>query len=324
MRPLRSIPDVCDVWTVCGPEADPGAPPTVLCELPHGATRRVDLAAAKALIRSYPEARYDRFFLANTDQGSPEYGARFAAMISDPEGLGGLGIDAAAAARLRPRAARMKVLMIRCLIPRTIADVNRVWEPGRDLSGANLTGVLAPFITEPAEVLAVRARYDEYQAVIRAAYEMVCGAGGWAFNLHTYAPISVSIVPGEPIVDTLERAYRPENYPSYPRRPEAQLITATPGGEYLGDRALAAAIAAEYARIGVKAVENEPFDLHPATTCAAACARYPGRVTVLELSRERLAEVFDPFTEMTISDAKVEAMAGPLAAGFLRRLDAGG
>lgn len=311
------------MWTVCGPEAEPGAAPTVLCELPHGATRLVDLAAAKVLTRDYPEARYDKFFLANTDQGSPEYGGRFAAMLCDPEGLAGLGLEAAVIERVRARVARMKVLMIRCLIPRTIADVNRVWEPGRDFTSANLTGVIAPFVTDPIEVMAIRGRYDEYQALRRAAHELVCGSGGFAFNLHTYAPISVSIVPDEPIVDTLERAYRPENFPTYPRRPEAQLITATPGGEYLGDRALAAAIALEYAKIGVKAAENEPFDLHPATTCAATCAEYPGRVTVLELSRERLAEVFDPFVEMKISAAKVETMAAPLAAAFLRRLAAG-
>jgi hypothetical protein len=327
---LQSIPDVCDVWTVAGPEADADAPPQVLLEMPHGATRMRDLATAKTWTREYPEERYDKFFLANTDQGSAEYGARLAARLCDPAGARALGLPAAAALR----AAKMKVLLVRALLPRTIVDVNRVWAPTLDFASANLTGVIGPFIREPADVAGIKARYDAYQGVVEGAYAAVCGAGGWGFNLHTYAPVSVSMVPGESIVETLERAYLPENleliarlpelpapdelsfFQKNPRRPEAQLITATPEGVYLGDAALAGALLKEYAAMGVAAAENVPFDLHPATTSAAICARYPGRVTVIELSRARLAERFDPFVEMTISAAKVEAMTTPIVRAF--------
>lgn len=323
MQDVHSIPQVCEVWTVSGPEAEEDAIADVFCDLPHGATRLEHLAHAKTLTAVYPDDRYDKLFLANTDQGAPEYALCFARMICDPDGLEALpGLSARAREQVRARVAAMKVVLIRCLIPRTIADVNRVWDPDLDFQRDNLTGVLAPFVTDPVEVAVLLERYDAYQAVTGAAYAQVCGAGGHAFNLHTYAPITVSIIKGEPILDTLERAYQPTNYASYPRRPEVELITATPEGEYLANPALAAAITAQYRRIGVDVHENEPFNLHPATTGTAHCRTYPGQVLVLELSRARLATRFDPFIEMDISPDKTREMSAPLAAGFLELLAA--
>ena len=328
MRPrlVTTHPDVCEIYELAGPDAsaDPDAPHDLLVELPHGATRLVHLEAAKALTRAYPEARYDRFFLANTDQGSPEYGLRFAAMLTDPAGLDRLpGLSPALAVAARDRVARLRVLVIRCLIPRTIADVNRVWATELDFRSAGLTGVIAPFITDAAEVAAIKARFDAYQALTRAAYARICGdpaRPGRAFNLHTYAPISVSIVDGESIVDTLERAYDPANYPSYPRRPEVELITATPEGEVLADPELSAAVVRAYRAQGIDIHENDPFNLHPATSTAAMAAAYPGRVLCVEISRARLHRRFDPFIEMEVDPDKVEAMTAPLAIAALERL----
>lgn len=332
-RLVTTHPDVCEIYELSGPRAPggssgPQAPPDVLVELPHGATRLAHLAAAKALTRAYPGARYDKFFLANTDQGSPEYGLRFAAMITDPDGLARLpGIDPALADAVRERVARLRVLVIRCLIPRTIADVNRVWATELDFRAAGLTGVIAPFVTDPAEVAAIKARFDAYQAVTRAAYAEICGdpaRPGRAFNLHTYAPISVSQVEGEPIVDTLERAYDPANYPGYPRRPEVELITATPEGEVLADPELCAAVVRAYRAQGVDIHENDPFNLHPATATAAMAAAYRGRVLCVEISRAKLHRRFDPFIEMEVDPEKIEAMTAPLALGLLERLAAEG
>lgn len=317
VRNIRPIPHVCEVWTISGPDADPDAAPSVLCDLPHGATQLAHLNAAKALVSTYPDSRYDKFFLANTDQGSPEYATRFAELICSPEAVAALpDIPESARAAAVERAATMKVLLIRCLIPRTIADVNRVWDRGIDFTGANLTGVAAPFLTVPADIAAVKERYDAYIAVARAAYDLICPSGH-AFNLHTYAPISVDIIEGENIVDTLERAYTPEHFPSYPKRPEIELITAMADGTYLANEALVAELMPRYRRAGYDIQENTPFVLHPATTTTVYAQLYPERVLVVEVSRARLAQTFNPFIEMAISPENAEATAKPLAAGFL-------
>lgn len=299
---LESIKDVCDVSLVAHPEADPHSPPDVFIELPHGATEQGHLDVAKAWTRQYPGPRHDLFFYANTDQGSPEFAAYFAARITDPS----LG--------LKP----MKVLILRALLPRTILDPNRIWAADDDAEAAGLTRGVPNWLTHPEDLAQLRRRYNQYQEQAGRGYASVCGNGGWAFNLHTYGPISVNPEPHEYVVDALERAYHPNTIANYSRRPTIQLITTPPDGANLSDPKLVAAIHNQYDRAGIDISENDPFSLHPATTAHHHAQTWRGRVLTIEISREALAEPFDIFTLMTISPEKVKAMTEPLVQGFAR------
>jgi len=291
-----------DIELIAGRDADREAVPDVFIELPHGATETAHLEAAKVLTRNYPSARYDLFFRANTDQGSPEYGRRLAELLTDP------GLD--------PLGARRKVLILRSTMPRTILDVNRLWARSEDAVAAGLTRGLAAFVTEPEEVARFEAIWHTYDAQARRGYALVCGNGGFAFNLHTYAPITVAPVVGEPIVDTLQRAYAPENVDGYPKRPIVQLITADRDGPRLAPTGLIERLVSAYAAIGVSAVENEPFVLHPSTSAWAHAARHPNQTITIEISRAELARTFDPFTIMDIDAGSVERMTVPIARAF--------
>ena len=72
-----------------------------------------------------------------------------------------------------------------------------------------------------------------------------------------------------------------------------------------------------YADIGIESHENDPFYLIPATAGWSYATKWPQRILTMELSREELAEPFNPFVEMHISPAKVERMTRPLAAVYL-------
>lgn len=319
---FESIPNILEVWEINGPEAPSQGTPDVLIELPHGATKGIHLQRAKAFTRQYPGDRYDKFFYANTDQGSPEYGLHFAECLCNPAWVEQHQhqFEASAVAFLKAKAARMRVLMIRALLPRTVVDVNRVWQMDRDFQAANFTGVVGSYITDSDELAAIHQLYQQYQATVDRAHALVCGNGGVVFNLHTYAPISVAVPKDADIVDVLESAYQPENYPTFPRRPEIQLITATPDGEVLAPVQLCAELVSRLQAADFEVVENDPFNLHPAAACSQRAAQYPGKVLVIEISRSLLASVFNPFIEMHIDPLKVDRVVEPMALAWFTQL----
>ena len=150
------------------------------------------------------------------------------------------------------------------------------------------------------------------------SYEAVCGAGGVALILHTYAPRSIQVAEvDEGIVPALRRAYEPAVYDSWERRPEVDLISEDADGERLAPEALVHALRHRYARIGVEVAENDTYRLHRGTMGYVHSAAYPGRVLCMEISRELLAEPFTPFVEMSISERKARRMAAPIAAALL-------
>ena len=70
--PIPSLSAVCDVTYVRGAAAAPDAPPDLLLEVAHGATRAGDFTAWTDRLRgSYGEELLD-FFFVNTDVGAPE------------------------------------------------------------------------------------------------------------------------------------------------------------------------------------------------------------------------------------------------------------
>ena len=295
--PLRSIPRVCDVTRVRGARAPADAVPDVLLEVPHGATKAEHFASLRAdLVGSYPDDLRD-FFFVNTDVGAPEVAERLAARLvaDDPT---------------------RTALVVRCRLPRTFVDCNRVIAPdavGAPSGAGAMTPGLMPWVTHPADRTLLLERYAAYRALVTNAVETVMGARGLALFVHTYAPRSVDVAVDEHVVASLREAYRPEVVDRWPLRPEVDLITRDPDGRRLADEGLVAALHAAFAAAGVGSTEDHAYTLQPSTMAAVHAARFPGRTLCFEMRRDLLVAEFTPFAEMGVDPAAAERMAGILA-----------
>lgn len=315
-----SVRDVCDVEIVRGDGAGREAAPDLLIEVPHGATSRVHYDAIRSRLRGRFPDGLDEFFFVNTDVGAYECALAAARMIADPaahpELLDLLGDGpAAAVAALAPR----KVLVLRGLVPRTFIDCNRVAEvDSSEFRSAGFTPAVPAYITEPEDAALLQGLHAAYQDVARRAFARVCGAGGSALILHTYAPKSVRIVDvDEHIVVKLRRAYEPGEYAKWDDRPAVDVISAASDGTPLAPPRLVEALRRYYAARKIEAAENATYRLHPATLGHRHSTDYPGRVLCMEISRATLADPFVPFQEMKIGEHKVATMAAPIAAAQL-------
>ena len=284
---VLSCPEVCD-WEVFGP-TDGGAP-RVLLEVPHGATRTAHFEILRRRLESDLPADLADFFHVNTDVGAPELARAVAARVATETGG--------------------RVAVLRCLVPRTLVDCNRALDQGVD----GLTPGLPDYVDRPADRRLLSDLHRRYLEAAEAAYAEVCGAGGLAVTLHTYAPRSVDVgaVDGS-IVQVLRRAYAPEVYERWPPRPEVDLITRDENDDLIAPAELVEAVKRGYLEAGVGVAENETYRLFEATTGHWHSIRWPNRVLCLEVRRDLLADPFDPFVEMRIGAAKVERMAAPLA-----------
>lgn len=295
----EALPDILEVHVLQGADAALDAPPDVLIEVPHGATTRAHFDTVRGwLTHSEVPPDIDAFYWVNTDLGAPEYALRFAQMLTE-------------------HAPHMTVLVLRGIVPRTFADLNRVWESASGaFQAAGLNRAVPDFIHDADRPVLERA-HRAYQEAVEAAYAHVLSRPGtMAFNLHTYAPISVAARPDEPVLTTLRRAYARESYPQQVRRPTGQLITARKNGPETADPALVEAVLGAYSEAGIEMAHNTPFQLHEVTTLDARAHAWPGRVLSMELSREALAAQYAPFVPLEIDPASVERLTAPLAEGF--------
>lgn len=278
---------ICEV-SVAGPGA-----PRLLIELPHGATRTADYEALRGRLRGPLPAELEHFFYVNTDIGSPEC----AQWIAEALAAAGVG-----------------VMVLRCLVPRTFIDCNRVVTG--QASGAmvdGLTPAVAAYIEDADDRALLDGLHREYHALVDRAYRRVCGAGGLALQLHSYAPRSVGIDRVDAgIVAALHRAYEPEVYRTWPERPAVDVICADREGAPWSDPALVAAVRAGFAAIEVEARENATYCLHPATMGYQYARAYPRQVLCVEFNRGLLADPFVPFGESPIGPDRVARMSGPL------------
>jgi hypothetical protein len=316
--PLDSLADVYDVEVVTAPRASHDTPPDLLLEVPHGATRGRHFAATRRrLIGPFPDD-LDQFFHVNTDVGSIECARHVARMVTRPDRYAELAelLDANGDAG---RGGMARVLILRGLVARTFIDCNRVigGGPSRGLQGG-LTPGLPAYVGRAEDVQTLEGMHRDYQTAAARAYETVCGAGGTALILHTYAPRSVRIDGVDrDIVAALRRAYEPANWDRWQRRPAVDVISETVDGRRLAPEALVRGLREGYARIGVAAAENSTYRLHDSTLGYVHSSNYPGQVLCLEINRELLADPFTPFVEMSISDRKARRMAAPIAAALL-------
>jgi hypothetical protein len=292
-----ACPPLASAWSVerlAARGADLRAP-SLLIELPHGATEAEHFHALHSTLAGPLPADLEAFYWVNTDIGSPEVAQRLAQVLTTRR-------------RALPPLA---VMILRCHIPRTFVDTNRLLEeaPGQ----REMTAGIQDYVTNPRDRELLGTLHAGYAAAAEAAYAEVCGAGGVALTLHTFAPRSVSVDLGGDIVAGLRAAYRPGVYRRWPRRPDVEIISRLPSGEDLAPAGVPERLATHYGAIGIGVESNTTYPMHPATYGYRHVLRWPGQVLCLELNRGRLAAPFTPFLPSPISARKVTRMARPLA-----------
>ena len=294
---LSSIPGVLDVDVVRGARAPEGAPLDLVIEIPHGATRTDDFTTLEAQLTSpLPENLVD-FFHVNTDAGAPELAVATARRFVEVEPT-------------------RTVAILRCRIPRTFIDCNRrVDASPEDFKAGKVSPGLMPWITEPADRALLRAAYDRYVAAVQGSMARLASDGAVVL-LHTYAPRTVDVEVDLQIVKSLRAAYQPETVEKWPLRPELDVI-----GKGLDGTSFAPAAVVDALRDalgGLTVADSATYPLHSSTLAWDHVMAHPGRTLCLEVRRDLLADPYEPFAQMRISDAKVERIAAPLATALRR------
>lgn len=297
--PSTEIPGVAHIHRLRGASAPLDAPTDLLIEIPHGATRTEHFRALQAQLKSpLPDGLVD-FFHVNTDTGTFE-------------------LAEALAARLLAAEPARTVTIVRCLIPRTFIDCNRRIDASpEEFRAGKVTPGLMPWITDDDDRALLRARYEQYVAAVRAE-DARLAAHGAMLLLHSYAPRSVGVEVDLDIVENLRRAYRPEVEPTWPLRPEIDVIGREADGTSHTPPAVFAALRDELGAIGVPVGDSVTYPMHPSTLAWDHLVRRPGRVICVEVRRDLLADPFDPFVEMRIAEAKTARLAGPIASALRR------
>ncbi len=303
MMPPVSVPGVAHVECLRGAAAHPQTPPSLLVEVPHGADRAAHYEACRVKLCGALPDDLVHFFFVNTDVAAWDLGV------------------ASARAYLQARP-HESALLVRCLVPRTFVDTNRILEgDGAAPSGkAAVTPGLAPYVEEPADQTLLRGLHEAYVALADAAYDAVVGRGaGLALVPHTYAPRTVGIATvDETIVEQLHRVYAPEVFSTWPLRAEVDLITQNGEGRRLSPPGVVEALLPALAAVGLTAEENHTYWLHPATRAAALSERYPGRLLCLEVRRDLVVRTWTPFAQMDPDAGKVSQI-GAAVGGVLAR-----
>lgn len=309
---------VCEVeWILTGAgriEEWPGRAPDLLVEIPHGATRTADYERLRARLSPSLPADLIDYFHVNTDVGAPEYG--LAAARLTVEGTNEEPVPGASARSQVPRP--LLALVIRCLLPRTFIDPNRVADDREAATErSELNAAISEYVRDPRDIALLLELHGAYHAVADRAFDWVCAEGGLALAPHTYAPRSIQIEDfDEGIGRAIRAAYEPGRYETWTVRPPVDFITLAPDGRDLSPRAVVEAIRRGFAEVDVATRENETYRLHPSTMAYRYADRYPGQVLCLEVRRDLLADPFTPFAEMTVPPARAERIARPIAAAL--------
>lgn len=304
---ISSRAGVCDVLDVSGALADPEAPPDLVLEVPHGATRSEHFTRLRSELRGDYAPDLHDFFCVNTDVGAPE-------------------LAIAIARRVVLALPSRHAVVLRCLLPRTFVDCNRRIDPGA-LPAASLAGEptpgLPPWIVDAEDRRRLLERYFAYRELATAAFRTVCDGPGFGMCVHTYAPRSVDVPVDADIVASLRAAYAPERVGTWALRPSVDLITQDPDGRDLAAAGLADGVERELAATGIDVARNGAYTLHPVTLAHEFATRHPGRTLCFEVRRDLLVPEFTPFREMLPDPTKVDRIAAPFAAAVVATLRTG-
>ncbi len=170
-----------------------------------------------------------------------------------------------------------------------------------------------PWITEPADRALLRAAYDRYVAAVKEATALLASDGAMVL-LHSYAPREVGVEVDLEIVKSLRTAY--QTIEAWPLRPELDVIGKGLDGTSYAPKQVVDAL--RDALGGLTLADGATYPLHSSTMAWDHVMAHPGRTLCLEVRRDLLADPFEPFAQMTISAAKVERIATPLATALRR------
>jgi hypothetical protein len=292
---INSLPDIAHVERL-----GPSGPPRVLIEVPHGADRRTHYDLWRARLVSDLPADLHRFFHLNTDVGAWQYGRRVGEKLA---------------------ARGLSVLSIRCLVPRTFIDTNRVPDAPDALASGGMTPAVAPYVDAPADRALLGEAHRAYVELAARAYELVCGGGGFALSPHTYGPRTLAIAKiDRDIVARLREAHEPAAIEAAPLRPELDLITRKPDGSRVAPAGIVEELTLAYGKLGITATESATYKMSEATQSWRWQMAYPEQVLCLEVRRDLLVERWTPFEEQTVRDDAADRFAGPLADAIAARL----
>ena len=291
---MSALPGVLEIETRRGSAAAADAPPDLVVEIPHGATATADFTALAAQLTSPLPAGLVDFFHVNTDIGAPE-------------------LALALAERLVAEAPTRVVTVLRCRIPRTFIDCNRRMDASpEDFKAGKVTPGLMPWITTPEDRALLRGLYERYVSAVDAVLAPAMPRAALLL-LHSYAPREVGVEVDADIVQSLRAAYAPEVEPTWPLRPEVDLIGRDLAGVDWTPRGVSAALRAGLAEAGLTLADGATYPLHPSTLAHGHVMRWPGRALCVEIRRDLLADPFDPFAAMHIGPAKLARLVGPFA-----------
>ncbi|PRQ04602.1 hypothetical protein [Enhygromyxa salina] len=298
-----SVADVVDVELLRGPRTDPDAPPDLLVEVPHGADERGHYDRLRARLGGDLPADLHEFFHVNTD-------------------VAAWALGRATALALIEAAPQRSVLLLRCLIPRTFVDCNRVADyRGGSLDAGALTPGIPSYVRDPSDRALLLELHTAYVELARQAFAAVCGAGGLALLPHTYGPRSLGIdAVDDEIVTNLRWACAPERHDTWPLRAEVDLLTRDGDGQLFAPVGIEEQLLAGFAQAGFTPTANDTYFLHPSTLGHAWSVAYPGQVLSLELRRDLLVEAWRPLEPMRPVPAACERVAGVLAPALERAL----
>ncbi|MCB9743968.1 MAG: hypothetical protein H6740_15315 [Alphaproteobacteria bacterium] len=295
---MRSIPGVCEVHLLRGPAAPADAPPSFFVEVPHGADESAHYLALAARMRSALPPDLIDFFHVNTDVGAWDLGLSLAQRL------------------VAARPERVAVA-IRCLLPRTLVDCNRVLRPPGGVMEDGLTPGLAPWVRDPADQALLTELHAAYLGEVNAAWDAVVAAGGLGVTPHSYAPRSVGVDRiDDDIAARMREVWSPEQVSSWPLRPQVDLLTEDMDARDLSPPGAAAALLPRYEALGIEVTENHAYRLHPITQGHALAARAPGRLLCFELRRDLLVKAWTPFAEMHADPEAIARLGAPLVEVF--------
>lgn len=293
---MNTIPGVVDIHVIRGENAPRNVLPDLVIEIPHGATSTIDFTSLeKQLTSPLPPGLID-FFHVNTDAGAPELGHAIATafVAAEPD---------------------RSAVVLRCRVPRTFIDCNRRIDAApEDFKAGKVTPGLMPWITTDADRALLRGLYDRYVAAVREALSPTAAM----LLLHTYAPRTVDVEVDANIGANLRNAYEPDVEPTWPLRPEIDIISRGLDGTDYAPAEVVSTLRAECAKANVQVGDGASYPMHPSTLAHDHVMARPGRALCVEVRRDLLADPFVPFEQMKIGEAKVARLTGPFLAAVRR------
>jgi hypothetical protein len=268
-----------------------GAGPVgLLVEVPHGADATDYEAVRARLAGSLPADLHEMFFV-NTDVGAWDYGRRVAERL--------IAAGAVTGARV-----------IRCRVPRTFIDCNRVEDAP---AGGGLTASVPGYIHDAADHAFLLDLHRRYVAIVADAFAAL-PERALALLPHTYGPRSLGIeTVGDDIVTRLRWAHEPGRVETWPLRPEVDLITRGPDGALHAPAALVEAVAATLGARGLQVADSSTYAMHPATLAYRWATGRSSPTFCLEVRRDLLVREWIWNRESRIDPAAVDKIAAPLA-----------